>query len=95
MAEWLVLSPRLEVCDNDTRYEGGERRRGPWWLQTSAKNQLIATLKKISAAARERHWKSVRRGGSRGDRDAEESEDGAGRDVYQNAGMGTGDDKVV
>ena len=43
--------------------------------------QLSATLKDISATARDQIWKSCRRGGGRGDRDVEESKDGAGSDI--------------
>ena len=53
-----------------------------------------ATLKDISAAARERRWRYVRRGGGGGDRDAYESEYGAGSDGYWYAGTETGDSQV-
>ena len=87
MAEWVELRPILEVCDRETGYEGGGRRREPWWRETAARKQLSATLKDISAAAKERRLKSIRRGESRGgDRYTEESEDGAGSDGYRYAG---------
>ena len=57
--------------------------------------QLGATLKDILAAERGRCWKSSRRGESGGgDRNAEESEYGAGSDGSQYAGMETGDAQV-
>ena len=72
VAEWVTLRPILEVCDRETGYEGGGRRREPWWRETAARKQLSATLKDISSAERERYWKSGRRGGGGGDRYAEE-----------------------
>ena len=66
-----------------------------WWRQTAARKQLSATLKEISAAARERNWKSGRRLERRGgDRDAEESEDRAGSDGSQYSGTEIGDAQV-
>ena len=59
-----------------------------------ARKQLSATLKDILAVARERRWKSERRGWDGGDRDAEESEDGARRYWSRNAGTETGDAQV-
>ena len=52
VAEWVKLRPILEVCDRDTGYKGGERRRELWWRQPEARKQLGATLKEVSAAAR-------------------------------------------
>ena len=66
MAEWVGLCLILEVCDRDMGYTGGGRRREPWWRQTAARKQLSATLKDISAAARERRCKSGRCGKSGG-----------------------------
>ena len=45
-------------------------------------------------AARDRRYKSGRRGGGGGERDAEESEDGSGRDVSRDAGTETDDAQV-
>ena len=45
------------------------RRRYPWWKKKTARKQLSAKLKEILTAARERRWKSGRRGGSRVDRE--------------------------
>ena len=60
--------------------------------QTSAIKQLRITLKEIFAVARERHWKPGRRGErGGGDRDTEDSEDGAGIDWSHYAGTETGD----
>ena len=94
VAEWCALRPILKVCDRDTGYEGGGRRREPWWRQTASRKKLSASLKETSAVARERRGKSVRYGGGGGDRDAEESKDGAGSDGSQDAGMETGDNYV-
>ena len=64
VAEWVVLHPILEFCERETGYKVGERLREPWW------RKLGATLKDISAAARERRWKYGRRGKiGGGDRD--------------------------
>ena len=78
-----------------TREGGGGGCQEPWWGQTAARKQLSATLKEISEAARERRWKSGRRGEGRGYRDAEESEDGAGRDGSQDSDTETGYAQVV
>ena len=60
-----------------------------------AKKQLSNMLKEILAAARERRWKYDRHGGGRGgDRDVEDSVDGAGRDGSQDSGTDTGDGHV-
>ena len=70
------------------------RRREPWWQKTAARNQLIATSKDISAAERERRWKSGRRGGDGGDRYAAESEEGVGRYGSRDDGTETCDAQV-
>ena len=63
--------------------------------QTAAIKQLSATLKYILAAARERCCNSGRHGKSGGgDRGAEESEDGAGRNGSQYSETETGDTEV-
>ena len=73
MAELVATRPILEVCERETGYEGGGRLKESWWRQMAARKQLIATLKEILMAARERCWKSGRRGKiGGGDRDAEE-----------------------
>ena len=90
VAEWVVLCPILEVCDKDTCYEVGGRRREPWWRQRTARTQMSATLKEILASARDWYWKSGRRDRGGDDRDAAESEDGAGRNGYRGAGTDTG-----
>ena len=86
--------PILEVCAREIGYKGGGRRWKPWCGQMADRNHLSSTSKDISAAARERCWKSGRRGRGVGDRDAEESEDGSGSDGYQDAGKETGDAQV-
>ena len=93
--ELVSLRPILEVCNRDTGYNGGGRRRVPWWRQKASRKQLSYTTKEISVVARERRWESGRRGGGvGGDRDAEESEDEAGSDRYRYAGTETGDTPV-
>ena len=93
--EWVVLRPILEVCDRGTGSEGGGMRWEPRWRQTAARKKLSATLKYISAAARERRWKSGRRGDIGGwERDVEESEYGAGSNESWYAGKETGDAAV-
>ena len=95
VAEWVALRPILYVYDRETGYEGGGRRRDPWWKKTAARKHLSATLKEILVAAREWHWKSGSRGMNGGDRDAYDLEDGAGNDGSLDAGMDTGDAQVV
>ena len=92
VAEWVALKPILEIFDKETGYEGGGRRREPWWRKTVDQKQLSATLKEILAAARARHWKSGRRGEGGGGRDVAESESDAGSDGPQYSGTETGDD---
>ena len=60
-----------------------------------ARKQLSAKLKDLLVAAREQRWKSGSSGKSGGgDRDAEDSEDGAGRDGSWYTGTETGDAHV-
>ena len=94
MSEWVELRLILEVYDREKGYEGGGRLQDPWWRQMAAINKLSATLKEISAAAREKRWESGRRGGGGGDRDADVSEDGAGSDGSRDAGTETSDAHV-
>ena len=51
-------------------------------------------LKEILEAARERRWKSDRRGGGGGDREVAELDTVSGSDGYWYAGMETGDTQV-
>ena len=60
----------------------------------AVRKQLSDTLKEISAAAKERRWKSVKRDGGGGDMDVEESVYGAGSNGYQGAGTETVDVQV-
>ena len=93
----MALYPILEVCDRDTGYKGwgGGRIWVPCWRQTASIKQLSATLKYILAETRERRWKSGRCGeGGGGDRDAEKSENGAGRNGSRGAGKETGNAQV-
>ena len=90
----MALRPILEVYDKDTGYEGDGRCQEPWWRQMAAIKQLSATLKEILVAARERRWKSVRRGGGGGDIDTMELEYGEGSDGSRDASMETGDAQV-
>ena len=52
--EWVSLRPIFEVCAKETGYEGGGKLHELWWRQEAEDQQLGATLKNISAAARER-----------------------------------------
>ena len=93
-AEWVVLRPILEACDIDPCYKIGGRRQEPWWRKMAARNQWSATLKDFLAEARERRWKSGRRGRGRRDMDAEDSKYGTGSDGYWDAGTEKGDTQV-
>ena len=85
----------MEVCDIGTGYVGVGRLRDPWYWQRAAIKQLIAKLKEISEMARDRSWKSDRCGKSGGaDRNAEESDNGAGSDWSRYSGTETGDAQV-
>ena len=76
MSEWVTLRPILEVYDRATGYEGGGRRREPWWRQTTAWMNLSATLEYISAEKRARCWESGRRDKGGGGREVSESDAG-------------------
>ena len=52
----MALRPVLDICDREAGYEGGGRRRDPWWRKMEARKQLSATLEHISAAARAWCW---------------------------------------
>ena len=91
----MALQTILEVFSKETGYEGGGRHQDPWRQQTTARKQLRATLKEILAPARERHWKSGRRGEGGGGREVADSESGAWNDGHQYAGTETGDAQVV
>ena len=69
----MTLIPILEVCDIEIGYEKEGRLQDLWWRKTASRKQLCATLKDISASAREQCWKSGRRGEGGGYRDVEES----------------------
>ena len=58
------------------------------------RKQLSTTLKEIFSAARERRWKSGRRGGGGGDRVVAELESNAGIDGDRYDGTETGDAQV-
>ena len=95
VAEWVALRPILEVFNIATGFGGVGRCREPWWKKTSARMQLSATLKYILSTAKERRWKSGRRGERiEVDREAEDSEDGAGSDESWYSGTETGDVQV-
>ena len=53
---WVALRPIIDICNRETGYEGGGRRRELWWRQTAAQNQLSATLEDILAAAKAQNW---------------------------------------
>ena len=44
VAQWVALHPLFEVCERETGYEGGGRRREAWWRQEASEKQLWATL---------------------------------------------------
>ena len=94
VAKWVVLRPILEVCDRETSYKGGGRRRYPKWRQKASRKQLSCTLKEILASAMEQRWKSGRFGGRGQYREAEESEDEAGNNGSWDAGTETGEAQV-
>ena len=89
----MALRPILEICDRDTGYKGGERRRDLWWRKTEARKQISATLEDISVAARSRCWESVRRG--EGGEGMKVAESGSRSDGPRYAGMETDDAPVV
>ena len=66
MAGLVELRPIIEVCDMETSYEGGGRRRDPWWRQTAARKEISATLENILAERRTWQWESGRCGNGRG-----------------------------
>ena len=87
-AEWVALRPIMMICNRETDYEGGGRRREPWWQKTAARKQLSSTLEDISMAARAQRWESGRRGKGGGDREVAESVAGCNGTLYY--GMETG-----
>ena len=44
---WVVLRLILNICNRETGYEGGGRRRDTWWRQTPDRKQLSAALEDI------------------------------------------------
>ena len=44
MAQWVVLRPLFEVCERETGFKGGGRRREAWWRQEATEKQLWDTL---------------------------------------------------
>ena len=56
LAEWVALRPILEVYDKETGYKGRVGRRGLWWWQKAAWNQLSVMLEDILAVVRARCW---------------------------------------
>ena len=56
----MALSPILEVCDRETCYKVGGRRRDPWCHQMASQNQLSTTLEEILAAEMVGRWESYR-----------------------------------
>ena len=92
MEYWLESRPIIEVCDRDTGYKRGGRRREPWWRKTAARKQLSATLEEILAEARARRWEFRRNGEDGGCREVAESDAGSDRPWY--AGTKTGDARV-
>ena len=62
MDDWVALRLILEVCDRETGYEGGGRRRETWWQERADRKQLIETLEEILVAARAQRRESGRHG---------------------------------
>ena len=56
VVEWVALRTILDICNRETGYEGGVRRREPWWWHTVAQKKLSMTLKYILAATRAWRW---------------------------------------
>ena len=52
VAQWVALHPLFEVCERETGYEGGGRRREAWWRQEASEKQLWATLADLREAKR-------------------------------------------
>ena len=44
---WVVLRLILNICNRETGYEGGGRRRDTWWRLTPDRKQLSAALEDI------------------------------------------------
>ena len=89
---WLESRPIIEVCDRETGYKRGVRRREPWWRKTAARKQLSATLEEILEEARARCWEFRRNGEDGGCREVAESD--AGRYGPQYDGTETGDARL-
>ena len=88
----MELRPILDICDRETGYEEGGRRREPWWRQTADRKQLSATLEDILASARAWCWESVRHG--EGGEGREVTEYDEGRDGTNYNGIEKGDARV-
>ena len=63
MVEWVVLMPIFKVCKKDMGHKGEGRLREPWWRQAEAEQNMKATLKEISAEAREQRRREFGRRG--------------------------------
>ena len=44
VAQGVALRPILEVCARETGYEGGDRKRRPWWRKGETAEALRTTL---------------------------------------------------
>ena len=78
----MALRPILEVCDRETGYERGGRRREPWSWKMADRKKLSAGLIENLAAARARRWESGRRDKGRIGREVAESDEGSERPWY-------------
>ena len=92
MTEWVPLRLILEICNRETGYKGGGRRRELWWYKMAAWKLLSATLDEMLEEARAWSCESGRRGG--GGRGREVAESDAGRDGPRYSGMDTGEARI-
>ena len=92
VTEWVPLRLILEICNRETGYKGGGRRRELWWYKMAAWKLLSATLDEMLEEARAWSCESGRRGG--GGRGREVAESDAGRDGPRYSGMDTGEARI-
>ena len=48
VSQWVALQPLLEVLMRETGYEGGVRKRQPWWRHGTTLEVLRITLEEAS-----------------------------------------------
>ena len=67
VAEWVATRPILDVCVQDTGFEGGGILRVPWWRQKAAEDHMRVLVEAISEVERVRRQKEYgRHNGSKG-----------------------------